>query len=126
METKKITYGKLQDVLLRLGYAPTNRHDHGVFCHPKTRPPVILPRIQCRTVLKPINLFSVQNSLANGGIVPKGRFDSLFQMGPIDLWHAIIDPEAEYRSEHGHPAHVLKLPILQAYDLAKLRGITPA
>ncbi len=40
---------------------------------------------------------------------------------PLELWHAIIDAEAEYVQQYGHHAHVLKLPVLQAYDLAKLR-----
>jgi hypothetical protein len=42
-------------------------------------------------------------------------------MEPIELWHAIIDAEAAFHSEHGSPPTVLKLPILLAYDLAKLR-----
>lgn len=41
-------------------------------------------------------------------------------MEPIELWHAIIDAEAEYLNKHGHPAHILKLSIQQAKELAKL------
>ena len=72
-------------------------------------------------ILKPIDLLSVQNALANGGIVPKNEFDSLFHQTPIELWHAIIDAEAEYHNKYGHAPGVLKLPVVQAYDLAKLR-----
>src|SRR5262249_3372017 len=78
-------------------------------------------RMRRREILKPMDLLSVQNALANGGIVAKEQFDSLFQAAPIELWHAIIDAEADYLNHHGHSASVLKLPILQAYDLAKLR-----
>ena len=75
MKTKRITYRQLQNVLLRLGYVPAAS---GVFRHPQTHLPIILPRMQSRAVLKPIDLLSVQNALANGGIVLKEDFDSLF------------------------------------------------
>jgi hypothetical protein len=122
MSNKNITYGQLQKLLVRLGYvdgAPSARRV--VFRHPGSELPVILPRMRTKEVLKPIDLLSVQNALANGGIVPKEQFDSLFEVQPIELWHAIIDAAAEYHSRHGHPPHVLKLPVPQAYDLANLR-----
>jgi hypothetical protein len=78
MKTKKITYRQLQDVLLRLGYAPAESASAGVFRHPKTHLPVILPKMPSRAHLKPIDLLSVQNTLANSGIVAKEDFDSLF------------------------------------------------
>ena len=41
-------------------------------------------------------------------------------MEPLKLWHKIIDAEAEYLNQHGQPPTTLHLPILQAYELAKL------
>ena len=41
-------------------------------------------------------------------------------MEPLELWHAIIDGEAAFHSQHGRPPTLLKLPTLQALDLAKL------
>jgi hypothetical protein len=121
MSNKKITYDQLERALRRCGYvADMPSGNRVVFRHPDTELPVILPRLRKREVLEPIDLLSVRNALANGGIVPKEQFDSLFQ-DPIDLWHAIIDAEADYEDRHGHPPHVLKLPVPQAYDLAKLR-----
>lgn len=118
----KITYEQLQHVLLGLGYSTDPPSGNRVvFRHPESEIHVILPRMRRREILKPIDLLSVQNALANGGIVPKEQFDSLFQKDPLDLWHAILDTEAEYLSQHGHPPRVLKLPVLQAFDLAKLR-----
>jgi hypothetical protein len=122
MSNRKITYDRLEKALQRRGYvATTPSADRVVFRHPDTELPVILPRFRKTEVLEPIDLLSVQNALANGGIVPKEKFDSLFQTDPIELWHAIVDAEAEYQDRHGHPPHVLKLPVVQAYDLAKLR-----
>jgi hypothetical protein len=43
-------------------------------------------------------------------------------MEPRELWHAIIDAEAEYEQQHGHPPTLLKLPRVQARELAKLRA----
>jgi hypothetical protein len=117
----KINYGRLQNVLGKLGYTAdppsTNRV---VFRHADIDLPIIMRRMRRNEILKPIDVLSVQNALANGGIVPKEQFDSLFEVTPIALWHSIIDAEAEYVSEHGHPPALLKLPVLQAYDLAKL------
>ena len=122
MSNRKITYDQLEKALCRRGYvATTPSADRVVFRHPETDLPVILRRMRKTEVLTPIDLLSVQNALANGGIVPKDKFDSLFQTEPIELWHAIIDAEAEYEGRHGHPPHVLKLPVVQASDLAKLR-----
>jgi hypothetical protein len=122
MKNKEITYDKLEKTLFRLGYAAdVPSGNRVVFRHPKTDLPIILPRMSRMESLRPIDLLSVQNALANGGIVPKEGFDSLFQVAPIELWHAIIDAEAEYVNEHGHAPHILKLPVLQASDLAKLR-----
>jgi hypothetical protein len=121
MKNNKITYEQLQTVLLRLGYtADAPSSNCVVYRHPDSDIDVILRRMRRREILQPIDLLSVQNALANGGIVPKEQFDSLFQRSPVELWHAIIDAEAEYLNQHGQPANVLKLPVLQAYDLAKL------
>ncbi len=118
----KVTYGKLQRVLVKLGYAADppgiNRI---VFRHSESKLPIIIRRMRRNEILKPVDLLGVQTALANGGIVPKDKVDSLFQVDPIGLWHEIIDAEAEYQDEHGHSANILKLPVLQAYDLAKLR-----
>jgi hypothetical protein len=38
----------------------------------------------------------------------------------LQVLHAIIDGEAAYFSEHGASPTILKLPVLQAYELAKL------
>jgi hypothetical protein len=38
----------------------------------------------------------------------------------IEVLHGIIDGEAAYFSEHRRPPALLKLPVLQAYELAKL------
>jgi len=38
----------------------------------------------------------------------------------LKVLHAIIDAEARYASERGEPPKLLKLPVLLAYDLAKL------
>jgi hypothetical protein len=78
-------------------------------------------RMRQNEILTPVDLLDARNALANAGMVPKNEFDSLFETAPLDLWHAIIDAEAEYENEHGQPPSVLKLPVLQAYDLAKLR-----
>ena len=48
------------------------------------------------------------------------HFNLELRMEPQQLWHAIIDAEAEFQSENGAPPTVLRLPILEAYDLAKL------
>lgn len=118
----KTTYGKLQKILLKLGYtADRPGVDRVVFRHPDTDLPIIMRRMRRNEILTSVDLLGVQNALANGGIVPKEKFDSLFETTPIDLWHAIIDAEAEYENEYGHAPSVLKLPVLQAYDLAKLR-----
>jgi hypothetical protein len=117
----KINFGRLQNVLGKLGYSAnpsgTNRV---VFRHADTDLPIILRRMRRNEILMPIDVLSVQNALANGGIITKEDFDSLFEQTPIALWHSIIDAEAEYVSDHGHPPKLLKLPVLQAYDLAKL------
>lgn len=42
-------------------------------------------------------------------------------MEPLELWYAIIDAEATFHNEHGEPPQILHLPVLLAYDLAKLR-----
>jgi hypothetical protein len=118
----KITFGRLEKVLGRLGYiADPPGSNRVVFRHPDTSLPIIMRRMRRNEILTPVDLLDAQNALANGGIVPKNEFDSLFEPTPLDLWHAIIDAEAEYESEHGQPPRVLKLPVLQAYDLAKLR-----
>jgi hypothetical protein len=119
----KITFGRLEKVLGRLGYIadPLGRN-RVVFRHPDTSLPIIMRRMRRTEILTPVDLLDARNALANGGIIPKNEFDSLFEMEPIDLWHAIIDAEAEYESEHGQPPKLLKLPVLQAYDLAKLPG----
>lgn len=98
MKTKKITYRQLQDVLLRLGYIPAERTAPGVFRHPKTHLPVILPKMPSRAHLKPIDLLSVQNTLANSGIVPKEDFDSLFLLKRGDrlIW---TEPSTEAKIE---------------------------
>ncbi len=122
MKNNKISYEQLQTVLFRLGYtvdAPNG--NRVVYRHPDSEIDVFLPPMKRQEVLTPMHLLSVRNALANGGIVPKEQFDSLFHLAPIELWHAIIDAEADYVNQHGHPASVLKLPVLQAYDLAKLR-----
>jgi hypothetical protein len=122
MKNNRITSEQLHKVLTRLGYAAVAPGgDRTIYRHPDSRIDVFLPRMRRREVLKPIDLLSVQNALANGGIVPRDQFDSLFHREPIELWHDIIDAEAEYADEHGHPPGVLKLPVSQAYDLAKLR-----
>jgi hypothetical protein len=118
----KITFGRLEKVLGKLGYiADPPGRNRVVFRHPGTRLPIIMRGMRRNEALTPVDLLDAQNGLANGGIVPKGEFDSLFEAAPIDLWNAIIDAEAEYESEHGQLPRVLKLPVLQAYDLAKLR-----
>ena len=121
MKNKNITYGQLEDVLRRLGYTPDASGNRVVFRQPKTDLPVILRRMTPKEVMKPIELLSVQNALANGGVVPKDEFDSLFESEPIELWRAIIDAKAAYERKHGHPPRVLKLPVSHGYELAKLR-----
>jgi hypothetical protein len=122
MKNNKIRYEDLQRVLLRLGYtAIAQARNRVVYRHPENKIEVFLRRMRRTEFLKPIDLLSVQNTLAYSGMVPKEEFDSLFHPEPIELWHAIIDAEAQYQQQHGHPASVLKLPVPQAYDLAKLR-----
>jgi hypothetical protein len=117
----KINFNKLQNVLGKLGYsADSSNTNRVVFRHAEIDLPIIMRRMRRNEILKPIDVLSVQNALANGGVVPKEQFDSLFEETPIALWHSIIDAEAEYENEHGHPPTLLKLPVLQAYDLAKL------
>jgi hypothetical protein len=112
----------MQKVLTKLGYvADAPGVDRVVYRHPDTDLPIFMRRMRRNEILKPVDLLSVQNALANGGMVPKSKFDALFEVTPIELWHAIIDAEAEFESEHGEKASMLKLPVLQAYDLAKLR-----
>jgi hypothetical protein len=118
----EITFGRLEKVLGRLGYiADPPGKNRVVFRHPETSLPIIMRRMRRNEILTPVDLLEAQNALAYGGIVPKNKFDALIEPEPLDLWHAIIDAETEYESEHGQPPKVLKLPVLQAYDLAKLR-----
>lgn len=128
MTHEKVTFNQLRAVLLDLGYEENGNGSHVIFRHPDSSIYVILPPMKRGSLLRSIDLLSVRNALANSGMVPKDKFDSLFkgkngarEVAPIELWHSIIDAEAEYHNEHGHPPHVLKLPVLQAYDLAKLR-----
>ena len=124
MKDNTVTFEQLRAVLLALGYVadPANAK-HMIFRHPDSYLFVVLPKLRLRDIVDPMNLLSVRNTLANSGFVPKDEFDSLFRTptGSIALWHEIIDAEAEYHNRYGHPPHVLKLPVLQAYDLAKLR-----
>jgi hypothetical protein len=124
MKNDTVTFEQLRDVLLALGYVadPPNAK-YMIFRHPDSYLFVILPKLRCRDIVAPMNLLSVRSTLANSGMVAKDEFDSLFRtpMGSIALWHRIIDAEAKYHNQHGHPPHVLELPVLQAYDLAKLR-----
>ena len=118
----RITFGQLEKALSKLGYiADPPGRNRVVFRHPDTSLPIIMRGMRRNEILTPVDLLDAQNALANGGIVPKDEFDSLFETPPKDLWHAIIDAEAEYETEHGQLPRVLKLPVLQAYDLAKLR-----
>jgi hypothetical protein len=122
MKNNRISNEQLHKVLTHLGYAASAPGGNRVvYHHPDSRIDVILPRMRRREVLKPIDLLSVQNALANGGIVPKDEFDSLFHREPLELWHAIKDAEAEYRRKHGRRASKIKLPDKQALDLGKLR-----
>ncbi|MGD0768093.1 MAG: hypothetical protein ABSB42_07860 [Tepidisphaeraceae bacterium] len=41
-------------------------------------------------------------------------------MSALETWHSIIDAEAAFHDEHGHPPKKLKLPVRLAYQLAKL------
>ena len=85
MSNRKITYDRLEKALRRRGYvAATPSADRVVFRHPDTELPIILPRMRKTEVLEPIDLLSVRNALANGGIVPKEKFDSLFQTDPVE------------------------------------------
>ena len=124
MKNDKVHFEQLREVLDKLGYVadPVNAN-HMVFRHPDRYLFIILPKMRRNDIVKPITLLSVRNTLTNSGVVAKDKFDSLFRAPPepIALWHDIIDAEAEYHDRHGHPPHVLKLPVLQAYDLAKLR-----
>lgn len=121
MNSRKITYHRLEKVLRKLGYEADRNGSALTFRHPNSDLPVILPNKRRIDHLSPVDLVSVRNTLANSGLVSKEHFESLFDREPMELWHDIIDAEAEYRAEHGHPPTVLKLPIIQAYDLAKLR-----
>ncbi len=118
----EIAFGRLEKVLVRLGYTPDPPgRNRVVFRHADTSLPIIMRRMDRDEILTPVDLLDVRNAMANGGIVPKNEFESLFEPSPIDLWHAIIDAEAEFENAHGQRPRVLKLPVLQAYDLAKLR-----
>lgn len=118
---RKVTYNQLKHILCKLGYTEATSGTNIVFLQPERRLFIVLPRMRLNEEVKPMDLLSVQNTLANSGIVPKERFLSLFDREPIELWHAIIEAEAAFEIEHGHPPKLLELPVLQAYDLAKLR-----
>lgn len=127
MKRSTITYKQLEDVLLSLGYVPTTKSGHRLFLHPKTELFIILPSMRASDAVTPVHVLSVRNTLVNSGVLSAEEADSILhikggvpQTDPLTLWHSIIDAEAEYHNQHGHPARVLKLPVLQAYDLAKL------
>lgn len=124
MKNNVLKFEQLREVLVALGYVadPPNAK-YTIFRHPNSALFVILPKMRRNSIVDSIHLLSVRTTLANSGLVAKERFDSLIraQTEPIALWHDIIDAEAEYQNQHGHPPHVLKLPVVQAYDLAKLR-----
>jgi hypothetical protein len=121
MKNNKITFQRWQTVLDRLGYSADTSRDKGVvYHHPESRFDVFLPRMRRNEIVRPIHLLAVQHALADGGIVPKEDFDGLFHPEPIDLWHTIIDAQAAFQKKHGHPPTLLRLPVTQAYDLAKL------
>lgn len=117
---KKIAFTQLRKVLGRLGYAEKPAGRNVVFTHPESDLYIVLPSMGRLEPVKPMDLLSVQNTLANSGIVPKDQFDSLFEREALDLWHAIIDEKAAFELEHGYPPELLELPVRQAYDLAKL------
>jgi hypothetical protein len=81
MTRKKITHGKLREVLQRLGYAEaTPGKGPVVFRKPGRRLPIILPRMRRNAVVEPIHLLSVRKVLANDGVVPEDEFDALFEI----------------------------------------------
>lgn len=41
-------------------------------------------------------------------------------MDPVELLNSLIDAEADYEAEQGHPPEKLKLSVRDAYTLAKL------
>jgi hypothetical protein len=89
MKNKKITFDQLEKTLLRLGYTTKGQNgDRVVLSHPDSDLPVIMRRMKQHEILQPIDLLSVQNTLANGGIVPKAEFESLFliKKGDVLVW----------------------------------------
>src|ERR1700722_1466789 len=95
----KIPFGRLEKVLGRLGYiADPPGRNRILFRHPDTTLPIIMRRMKRNEILTPVDLLDARNALANGGIIAKNDFDSLFEATPLNLWHAIIDAEAEYES----------------------------
>jgi hypothetical protein len=81
MMRKKITHGKLREVLQHLGYAEDAPAKGPVVLHkPGTRLPIILPRLRRNAVVEPIHLLHVRQVLANDGVVPEDQFDALFEI----------------------------------------------
>jgi len=118
MMDKTITFDQLKEVLSGLGYAEKPAGRNVVFTHPESDLYIVLPNMATLERVSPMDILSVQNTLANSGIASKDRFDSLLE--PLALWNAIIDEKAAFEAEHGYPPELLELPVVQAYDLAKL------
>jgi hypothetical protein len=80
---KNITFGKLREVLVSLGYTPADaRSDLGdtvIFRNPNRRLRIFLPKMTDERFVLPVDLLSTRTTLEGDGVIKDDyEFDSLF------------------------------------------------
>jgi hypothetical protein len=78
---KRVTYGKLREVLSSLGYTPEDAaNDAVVFRNPRRHLMIILRRLADHQLVRPIDLSSIRKTLIGDGVITddEEEFDSLF------------------------------------------------
>ncbi len=86
---KTITAGMLRQVVESLGYHRDSvRGRRAVYRNPDRSLFLLLPEASPQDVVSPIDLLSVQKTLANDGVVEEGEFPSLFRIRKGDrlIW----------------------------------------
>lgn len=89
--------------------APTISTGHSQLILQETPEPLALTNARIDTIVEQVQLW-YQTS-----IIHRSQPDE-----PLALLHRLIDAQATFAVAQGHPPHLLKLPILLAYQLAKL------
>ena len=78
---KNVTLKALREVLESLGYAfEVSPNGLILFRHPDRSLFVILPEMPDDAEVRPIDLFSIRNTLKLDGVVKEGEFDALFSI----------------------------------------------